>query len=582
MAIFIPSVVANITLSFDETLTLLNGQPLIQSVSSLVKVGSGTSMNSAAAADFKAASKGSLGNSFVLNRVPKAASIEFPGYRTAATFNLSFDFRDIPIDPRTIRAAAVDIHMGSVPEDKFAIGMTTTGNSRLTKPSILNTANFFGIPQTQSSMMRGFVDEWNVHHTEKGSEIQITGRDMRAPLIDTPLSNDPKISEQILALIDFGQPIHKVVKEILGFHPLYRGIEIIVNVGEWPNFKIPSPAGFGVVQRHRQGAKGKKKAGKLGMEGNAASVSFWGLIVRLCYLVGAIPIIEGVSIYIRPVRRLYDQMNAGANPTISTPFAGGRTRVVDAQSGKDIDPISIRRMIYGRDIQSISFSRKFGGFQRPRMVRMIGGDDTPGVRGKDALIFAEWPPTDKKEAKKTKGTPSGDKQQEEVIEIAVPGIRDKSRLVEMAKAAYEEIGRGEIGGSVSTKNIASFAGDNDDPDLLRLKPGDAIDLQLDTRALGSISPLIAEFVTHGRDPFDKRVQQIAQRIGDEQLARVVVATFRGEVQELISFFRVANVRYTWNTASGIAVDFDFQNYLGRFQADPDQHSPITSIQRETA
>lgn len=47
--------------------------------------------------------RGDANVSYVLNRVPKRASVELPGYRQAATFELTVDFKELPIDPRTLQ-----------------------------------------------------------------------------------------------------------------------------------------------------------------------------------------------------------------------------------------------------------------------------------------------------------------------------------------------------------------------------------------------------------------------------------------------------------------------------------------------
>ena len=73
-------------------------------------------------------------------------------------------------------------------------------------------------------------------------------------------------------------------------------------------------------------------------------------------------------------------------------------------------------------------------------------------------------------------------------------------------------------------------------------------------------PLVSELTNQTRASFEEQVAEIKARIGDENLARVIVATSRGSIQELQRFFRVSNVKYTWGD-NGIRIDFDFQNFV---------------------
>ena len=59
----------------------------------------------------------------VMNRVPQKCSIDFQGHTQAATFKLAFDYKELPVDPRTIVAARVEIYAGTVSAEDFSDGM---------------------------------------------------------------------------------------------------------------------------------------------------------------------------------------------------------------------------------------------------------------------------------------------------------------------------------------------------------------------------------------------------------------------------------------------------------------------------
>jgi len=261
---------------------------------------------------------------------------------------------------------------------------------------------------------------------------------------------------------------------------------------------------------------------------------------------------------------------------VQSPFRNG-TRSVDAATGATIKPLKVRRLVYGRDIEELSFDRKFGGFAKPKVVRAIGGDDTAGKKGNDRVIMELYPAPDKTAARRSRVSPSGKEAQEDFLDYPCPGIRDRARLQAIAQSIYEELGRGEVGGSVSTPNLASFGGDNTEPDLLQLKPGDAVEIKVDAQVLRSVAPVVSTFIDHNRTDVEALITDIAKRIGSKDLARVLVSTSRNQVQELISFFRVSSVSYSWDCNRGASIDFDFQNYVGRYQGDPDDQSTVAPV-----
>lgn len=569
MATFYPSCVVNFKLKFDETLHL---QPEVtpRSVEEMVAdppAGAGSVQPQPLILR-----RGAENVSFVLGRLPKSGSVSLPGYRQAGQFDFVFDFRDLPIDPRTVRSAAVEIHQGAVSSDAFARGMRGV-NPNGTRDSVLVTRDAAGQPNEETLILVGIVDEWSVRHESSSSEISLRGRDMRGILLDTPLTNDPKIATQILASLDITKPINQLVEELLSYNPLFGDFSVVVNPAEWPNGVVPVIGDPSILPRNRRGARGNN-TGRVTSPGGSARMSFWDAIVKFCFLVGAIPYFQGTQLLIRPSRSIFDQAQAG-NALNPAPFAGGRPRTRDAQTNQPIDPpLRFRRLVYGRDILSVSFDRKMGGMARPKVVRAVGVDTSSADRGQGRVIQGFWPPrTAPPATRRSRVAPGASAAQEDGINVPVAGVRDPERLVEIARAIYEEIGRGELGGNCTTRNLASFGGTNADADLLRLKPGDGIEFLTDVRQLTPQSPLVSALTDHNRAGFEELVAQIKARIGDENLARVIAATSRGQIQEMQRFFRVSSVTYTWSE-TGVQIGFDFQNYVVsrsdvRREGDPD-------------
>lgn len=558
MPTFYPSCVVNFKIKFDESLHL---QPEVEprSVEDMTQTPPAAGSGSPQPQPLLTR-RGAENVSFVLGRLPKSGSVTLPGYRQAAQFDFVFDFRDLPLDPRAVRSAAVEVHQGAVSGDAFARGMTRTtrGGGR---ESVLQTRDAAGNPNPETLIMVGVVDEWNVRHNASGSEVSLRGRDMRGILLDTPLSPNPRVkATQILSELDASKPINRIIEDLLAYNPLFGDFSVAVDANEWPNGVIPVLGDRAILPRSRRGARGNN-TGRITSPGGGGSMNFWDVIVKLSYLVGAIPYFRGTQLVIRPSRSIYDQANAGSefNPT---PFADGRPRTRDELTGAPIEPgLRFRRLVYGRDVLEVGFDRKMGGMQKPKVVRAVSVDTSSSARGQGRLVQGYWPPVEAPQGtRRHRVAPGAQVAQQDGINIPVAGVRDPARLTDIARAVYEEIGRGELGGSCTTKNLASFGGSNADSDLLRLKPGDGVEFLTDVRALTATSPLASSFTDHNRVSFEELVAQIKERIGDENLARVIAATSRGQIQELQRFFRVSSVHYTWSE-DGVKIAFDFQNYV---------------------
>lgn len=569
MPVFRPSLVTNIKLIFDETLHLESDLPPPVSVNQLVQGGSWvtTAPGKSEFVQPLILQRQDKNTSFITGRIPKKASVEMPGYRQAGQFSADYDFRDLPIDPRSVRAAWVDIYATAISDADFASGMRTY-NADGSRSSVVKTRTTEGWDNTNDLMGSYGVDEWEVVNDDNGCVVTLKGRDFRGFLLDMHISTDPVAAQQMLEQLDLEQPINEVVRQILRFNPLFDQVIIVCNPGEWPDERVPAPASTGLVPRHRKGAKGKGNP-KSTIESEVGSLNFWDLIVKFCFLVGAIPYFEGTSLLIRPSRSLYAQNNAGIDPIANpTPFLRGRPRAVDAQARAAISPaLTVRKLVYGRDVKRLSFDRKFAGNQKPKVIRAISLDvSDPGTDG--AMLTATYPSTDLdkvkaktvKKAKSTRVGPTGAVNSEEVLNIPVPGTTDLKQLQLVAQAVWEEIGRGELGGTFETTNLSSFGGDESDPDLIHLRPGDAVELVVDSRKLSTYAPLISTYTDHFRLPFEDQVNLINQRVGDENLARVIVATTRGQVLELQKFFRISTVKFMWSD-KGLSIEGDFQNYI---------------------
>lgn len=491
---------------------------------------------------------GSNNLSVIANRIPKSANVECPNYRIAGKFSLEFDWRELPIDPRLVRSAAVEIYMGSVRADDFAKGMAGVYLDGR-RASVLSTTDPILGVNDQFMVLYGLVDTWFVQHNDQSSIVKIDGRDLRGVFLDSPI--DPEVMNRL----DLTKSVVDVVAAIVQKHPAHADIKVLHQDKDWPGGKPPTLLAVGDLTRVRRGASGDEAGGGTTED----KLSMWDLITRYCDLAGAVPYVRGRNIIIRPAQSLHDPSKPRFDSTI---------KVFDPQPRYDDDgnPFFERKMTFGREIKELTFERKLAGTKVP-VVEVSSFDTSSKERGAKKLLVVQYPPKDKQLARVSGVYPSGEVSQTDILRIAKPGIRDKNVLFNIAKQLYEEIGRGELGGSCTTTTLASFKGDNDDPDLLRLRPGDQITFAVDIRELTSKVPNVSVLTDSARLPFDEAVKRVQEALsgkaggGDENLARVIVATSRSQIIDLIGTFRVANVVFSWSLGSGIQVSFDFQNYF---------------------
>jgi hypothetical protein len=481
------------------------------------------------------------------SRVPVSANIVLPHPREAGTFTLIFDYREFPIDPRLLRAVGVEIHLGTVTADDYARGMSGKRDASGRPLSLIRTRLDMADPVTGESqvdpstlMFFGSCDRWRVAHTDHSSTIHLEGRDVRGIFLDTKLAYDR------LDGLNTDQRIDFVVRDIIKTMASEQDfkLDVFTVPGEWPGGEVPSPGDTEGLTRVRSGAKGTSASSNPsnasgGGGGNKAN--YWDLITNYCALVGGVPYLTNTGLWIRPARSIFDVLSDAA---IATPFAGGKPRQVGDES------IRVRRMVWGRNLRSLTFDRKFAGTVVP-IVQVVSISDRE--QGINRLLIAQWPPAETPQAQS--------KAENEVIKIPVPGINDLDRLIEIAHDIYEEIGRGEMGGSAQTMNLASEGGSNEDADMLRLRPTDPVEFMVDARALTSAAPLVSELNEASRRSFEEEVEILYRQLGDRDIARVLVAQSRGAIPELLQFYQVSRVGFEWSSNDGVSVSFDFQNYV---------------------
>ena len=266
MSVYYPAVVVKLVIRFDEAL-LSGSTPSPKSAADTAKAGvspmGGPSQQAAMFDD------GTDGLSHTLVAVPKSGSIELPSYRQTPKFNLTFAYKDLPLDPRAIRAMAARIYIGTIKASDFSSGMrglkvnlTSSEGSRLASQLTLKPENL---------MLVGLVDNLTADHNDKGSEVTIDG--ISGALLDS------KISAEHIKELKLDKPINEVVAQICSFYPQGDKIPVRIAADEWKG-GVPPTAPEGIIDRNNKGQDGKKQNFNP-MKSDPNSQAYWDLITTV-------------------------------------------------------------------------------------------------------------------------------------------------------------------------------------------------------------------------------------------------------------------------------------------------------------
>ncbi len=580
---YYPSCVVSMLIRFDEALqaqwasgAFINTPPA---------TGSTTARLNSSAALANAGEPGTAG----IARMPKSANIELPGIRKPGTFNLTFDYRDLPIDPRLVRSVGIEIYLDSVKASDFATGVVEQSSERGRASVIEPWRRISAVtPTPKNLVLKGLVDSWHVNHTSSGSIATLEGRDLTGLFLDTPLT--PTLVQSIRLDQPIDVVIRNIVTQIGGWN---QHLEVIAaDATQWPGGSVPYLANDSrlnlaeldaakAASKHKQKQQPRpRRSAKFNSKPRRSTgadpdkLSFWDLVTRYCFLVGAVPtysVVKGgagfrVALQILPQWGLYDYMGSDTVQGLApSPFNPVRPDV-----GK------VRRLMYGRNVEELSFERKYQGITA-RAVEVVSYDPSSKARNSQRLLsatstlrpsYAEMqgvsPPlaTIALPASRSSVSPSGLTSYDAVMRIPVKGVTDPVQLQRLADGLYEEIMRGETGGNIRTKSLASFGGKNEDPDLLYLRPRDPIQIAVDIRELGARAPNVSTPLTNETRQTDAAlVEEITKRTGNKVLAQAIVASSRSAAFQPQNYFRVNAVRFDWDIKSGVSIAMDFHNYI---------------------
>ncbi len=510
----------------------------------------------------------------ILDIQPLTCDRTVNGHRLADELNLKVSWKDVPFDTRIIRAILVLHFEGTVPAANFERGQRSRGN----------IANGGYLVDAVRSNLRfiGFVDQISDTHNASNDVINMKCRDLTSVLIDTKL---PKLTKKT---IRSGQTIVQVVDNLLNTlqftaaefirGPVVRPDGITLPSLDRKRYdKLKTTAASRNLASESNDPNARPHIIRNTTKGGNGGESYWDAITDLCVSHGVLPYIELDRLIIQPPRTLFTSGNQVAGTAGISQFPTNyRISIGDTD-----DPI--RRMVYGANLEGLSFQRKLSRIKAP-YVRVLSFNPNSTDPARRLLEAIHPPRTPDGRKVSTKIGVTGNKPQIEIQQVIVTGIIDQDQLRDIAEAAYEMMGRQHLGVKLQTRDLASFSNHpdfdpNEDPDLLDLKAGDPIristlpnrDAPSNFFGVSELNKLIDRarrtFRTTGVAPeFNDAIRFLRSKGYSQEDAQQLVTILRAV--NLESEFRVNSVNVSMDLEGGdVSIQIDARNYV-KVREDP--------------
>jgi hypothetical protein len=353
-------------------------------------------------------------------------------------------------------------------------------------------------------MVAGLFDDHGVSYDSSGRWVTLSGQDYTALLL---AKQWPPTARGKPRRIPVGRKLDVILREILLEADDTGRLEITlenITAGDVP---IVSPQ-----------SNGQKRG--ITVE---QSTNYWEVMYKLAIRHGFILFVRGLKVVLTKPQNLPDDKAE-----------------------------RIRRMVWGRNIESLTMDRHLGKEVAPAIV-IHAYDQT--LREPMVVDFPvghfKGVKANTRAAKKAGETGTTTKTDEYQI-IPVYGITDRATLQAMARSLYEQIGSGERTVTFSTKDLTDLA--ETEHDLLDLAAGDAVTVEFDefnvNRALLA-NPDVKPAV---------KFQHLVDRGFGEQIAQIIAEKYN-ELKALDRPMRVREASYEWSAKDGVSIEAQLVDFV---------------------
>jgi len=258
-------------------------------------------------------------------------------------------------------------------------------------------------------------------------------------------------------------------------------------------------------------------------------------LTEVCRTIGHTIRVDGDSVIIQTVRAL---MSGSLEGRADDPW---QPRTVDGKT------VTYRQFIYGRNIRDLRIERNFSKHV-PTNVEVRCNHT---ARKKD--LVAKFPT---KEDRLAYALPGNAKPDQKWAVYVAHGVTDEKTLRILAQGIYEELGRHEVVVEVKTRNLASFGGDNTDPDILDMKVGDTFEFLVNRTDDEAASITSIEKALTAQEQNKALIK--ARGLSDEFAAQYAKAYTNAG---FLTQFKMKSMKVDWSLDEGVTLEVVGCNYV---------------------
>jgi len=343
-------------------------------------------------------------------------------------------------------------------------------------------------PEISRPTLAGLIDRATLDGANEGVVFKCSGRDYTALLMDKEW--DP--TKRVKMGRDLVSTVQELVDEASQAKRTGRTLTVTFEGG------FESPPLLGAL--HYKASK------KRGLTPQNAK-NYWDVIYQLCLRSGFIVFVRGFEVVISRPQILQDQAK-----------------------------VDLPKLVYGRNLSSLSVDRKLGKERVPQIL-VKSYDPTTKTN-----IQAKFP-----EQKDAVTTGVGTEKEETKV-FTVDGISDERTLKRFAENAYNTLARGESTVSFSTVALKDL---DEEHDLLQLRAGSAVAVGFD--------PFVSDATLHGMSTSERYDRLIG--LGYNNKIAMLVAREYDKMSYFRRPFYVKEVVLTWDYKEGIMIEVEAMNFI---------------------
>jgi hypothetical protein len=408
----------------------------------------------------------------------------------------------MPIDPQLIRAGVAEVYLYQTTDQQQEPRVIKSQLGRLPKFGEAAAHAIDHSAQRPSlstePTVAGLFDAAGLKMDGTGKWVSISGQDYTDFLVKKqwkPLPNGRA------RRIPSGQRLDVALAEILAEADLEGRLRLVVENMDADDLPV---VGKNETRSNRRGIPVE------------TDTSYWDVMYGLAVRHGALIFVRGQRVILTRDRNLTDRY----------------------------DP-RVKRMAWGKNIESVNLSRKLGKQQAPTIV----------LRSYDArtrqTIEVDYPPNTFQKVKSRENDKTGRasiKKTEEYQVIPVYGITDRRVLLEAAELRYNRLARAEREMTLITRDLKDLYGD----DLLSLRAGDAVLLDFEE--------FNRESIVNSDLPSAVKFAALRSRGFSASVAQVIVQ-HADKLRFLDRPLRIKDVSFDYSSDDGIRVEMTLQDFI---------------------